>query len=147
MLHASSLVRYRRGYVFCARSGSGKTTVARLSPEATLLSDEISMVTVAGGRVTCHGTPFWGELGRGGENVAAPVAGLYFLRHGERHRITAIGPRRALERLLPNVLFFVRDAELVARVLAIAGDLVEAAPCFELAFTPDRGFWTVIDHA
>jgi hypothetical protein len=56
-------------------------------------------------------------------------------------------PRRALERLLPNVLFFARDPELTARVLDIAGELVESVPCFDLSFRLDPGFWEVIDRA
>ena len=95
----------------------------------------------------CHGTPFWGELARAGEDRAAPLRGIYFLHHGSRHAVEAITPKRALERLLPNVLFFARDPELTARVFDIAGELVEAAPCFDLSFRLDPGFWEVIDRA
>ena len=56
-------------------------------------------------------------------------------------------PRQAIERLLPNVLFFARDAELVTGVLDIAADLVEAVPCFDLSFRRDAGFWEIVDRA
>lgn len=144
IVHAASLVREERAYLFCGRSGSGKTTLARLSPEATLLSDELSIVTGSARRARCHGTPFWGELARAGEDRAAPLAGIYFLHHGRRHVVEEIPPRRALERLLPNVVFFARDRDLTARVLSIAADLVEARPCFDLTFRRDPGFWEVI---
>src|SRR5260370_754015 len=52
-----------------------------------------------------------------------------------------------VEALLPNVLFFARDADLTARVLQIAADLIEAVPCFDLSFRLDPGFWEVIDRA
>jgi len=144
--HAASLIRNGRAYLFCGRSGSGKTTLARLSPDATLLSDELSIVRVGAGQARCYGTPFWGELARAGEDQVAPLAGIYFLRHGSQHAVEAITPRQALERLLPNVVFFARDADLTGRVLSIAADLVEAVPCFNLAFRPDPGFWEVIEH-
>jgi hypothetical protein len=144
--HAASLVRNGRAYLFCGRSGSGKTTLARLSGEATLLSDELSIVTAAGRRVRCHGTPFWGELARAGEDRAAALTGIYFLGHGRRHAVAALSPRQALERLLPNVVFFAREPELTARVLTIAADLVEAVPCADLAFRRDPGFWEVIER-
>jgi hypothetical protein len=147
VVHAASLVRHRHAHLFCGRSGSGKTTVARLSPDATLLSDELSIVRVSDGRAHCYGTPFWGELARAGDDRAAPLAGIHFLHHGPRHASSVVTPRQAIERLLPNVLFFARDPELTARVLAIAADLVDAAPCSDLSFRLDPGFWEVIDRA
>jgi hypothetical protein len=144
LVHAASLVRRGRAYLFCGPSGSGKTTVARLSSDATLLSDELSIVRIADARARCYGTPFWGELARAGEDRSAPLVGIYFLHHGSRHAVEAVKPRQALQGLLPNVLFFAREADLTARVLNIAADLVEAIPCFDLFFRPDPGFWEVI---
>jgi hypothetical protein len=147
VLHAASLVRRGRAHLFCGPSGSGKTTVARLSPDAILLSDELSMVRTFDTRARCYGTPFSGELARAGEDRAAPLGGIYFLHHGNRHTLDAVEPRQALQRLLPNVLFFAREPELTARVLDIAAGLVEAVPCFDLSFRLDPGFWEVIEHA
>jgi hypothetical protein len=146
IVHAASLVRNGRAHLFCGPSGSGKTTVARLSPDATLLSDELSIVRMSEARARCHGTPFWGELARAGDDRAAPLGGIFFLHHGARHALDPVVPRRAIERLLPNVLFFARDADLTAGVLDIAADLVEAVPCFDLSFRLDAGFWEIVDR-
>ncbi len=147
VVHAASLIRNGKAYLFCGPSGSGKTTLARLSPDAIVLTDELSVVRVSQPHAFCYGTPFWGELARAGENRVAPLAGIYFLHKGDRHVVEAIRPRRALERLLPNVLFFAREAELTAQVFGISADLVEAVPCFDLSFRPDPGFWEVIEDA
>jgi hypothetical protein len=147
IVHAASLVRRGRAFVFCGRSGSGKSTLARLSQDATLLSDELSIVRIAEQGAHCHGTPFWGELARAGEDCAAPLHGIYFLHHGPRHAAAPLPPRQALERLLPNVLFFAREPRLAARVFDLAAALVDAVPCADLAFRLDDGFWEVIDHA
>ena len=147
VVHAASLIRSGAAYLFCGRSGSGKTTITRLSRDATLLSDELSIARISDKRACCYGTPFWGELARAGEDRAAPLVGIYFLYHGSRHAIEAVTPGQALRRLLPNVLFFARDADLTARVLGIAADLVETVPCFDLTFRLDPGFWEVIDRA
>jgi hypothetical protein len=144
LVHAASLARGDRGYVFAGPSGSGKTTLARLSG-ATLLSDELSIVRRRADGVTCHGTPFWGELARGGDNRTVPLAGLYRLRKAAAHgrRPLARGP--ALAALLENVLWFSRDPAAVRRVVALAGETIERVPCYELEFRRDAGFWAVVE--
>jgi hypothetical protein len=145
--HASCLVRGGKAYLFCGPSGSGKTTVARLSGDALVLSDELPVVKVSAGLATAHGTPFWGELERERGNRAAPLAGIYFLHQASRHAAEPLGPRPALGRLLPNVLFFAREGDWPARVFEMAADLVETVSCFDLFFRPDPGFWEVIGAA
>jgi hypothetical protein len=147
IVHAASLIRHGRAFLFCGPSGSGKSTLARLSRDAMLLSDELSIVRIAEPGARCHGTPFWGELARAGEDCAAPPHGIYFLRHGRRHAVEPLRPRAALERLLPNVLFFAREPRLAARVFSLGAALVDAVPCADLTFCLDDGFWEVIDHA
>jgi len=44
LLHGATIVRDGRAYIFFGRSGAGKSTVASLSPEGSVLTDEISLV-------------------------------------------------------------------------------------------------------
>src|SRR5207244_6169013 len=128
VVHAASLIRDGGAYLFCGPSGSGKTTVARLSPDATLLSDELSIVRTTGGPVVCFGTPSRGELALAGADRAARLVGIYFLRHGDRHAVLALRPRQALARLLRKVLFFVREWGISESVFLIGpaqGDVVQ----------------------
>jgi hypothetical protein len=148
LVHAASLARGERAWVFSGPSGSGKTTLARLSADAALLSDEISIVRLGpAGRLVCYGSPFWGDLGRPGENAAVEVAALHFIRHADRHAAVALSGRHALAALLPNVLFFAAEPGLVARVLDLAAAVVGAVPCFTLGFRPDPGVWEVVRGA
>jgi hypothetical protein len=148
LIHAASLGRDGRAWVFPGPSGSGKTTLTRLSPDAMLLSDEISIVRLTDGAAACcHGSPFWGDLGEAGRNAAVPLRAIHFLRHAERHAVTPLGQRRALAALLPNVLFFAAEPALVARVLDVAAGLVERVPCFALGFRPEPTVWEVIRGA
>ena len=144
LVHAASLARDGRGFVFAGPSGSGKTTLTRLA-KADLLSDELSIVRVRDGVVTCHGTPFWGELARGGDNRTVPLAGLYRLHKAQEHARRPLARGRALAMLLENVMWFSRDADAVARVVALAAAIVERVPCYELHFRRDGGFWAVVD--
>lgn len=144
LIHAASLMREEKGYLFCGLSGSGKSTVARLSPEATVLTDELSIIRIDDGRARCYGTPFWGELARGGQDRSAPLVGIYALHKASRHAVEPLTPKQSLERLLPNVMYFAKEPEATARVFDLAADLVEAVPCFDLSFRPDPSFWKVI---
>jgi hypothetical protein len=147
LVHAASLGRDGGAWVFPGPSGSGKTTLTRLSPDATLLSDEISIVRLTDGAACCHGSPFWGDLGEAGRNAAVPLRAIHFLRHAERHAVTPLDRRRALAALLPNVLFFAAEPSLIARVLDVAAGLVERVPCFALGFRPEASVWEVIRGA
>ena len=145
LVHAASLARGGRGYLFAGPSGSGKTTLTRLAG-ADLLSDELSIVRVGAAGVTCHGTPFWGELARGGDNRTVPLSGLYRLHKAPEHRRHPLARGRALAALLENVMWFSRDPGAVARVVAVAASVVERVPCYELHFRRDGGFWPVVER-
>jgi hypothetical protein len=131
--------------MFPGPSGSGKTTLTRLSADATLLSDEISIVRLgADDSASCYGSPFWGERGEAGRNAAVPLGAVHFLRHADRHVATPLTPRRALVLLLSNVLFFAAEPALVARVLDVAAALVRRVPCYTLGFRPESSVWEAI---
>lgn len=146
LLHAASAVRAGRAFVFAGVSGSGKTTLARLAPpDVALLTDEISYVQRQAPGYVAFGTPFSGELGKAGENIAAPIAAAYFLAKGERNSTAPIPPARAAALLLRNVLFFADHSALVADVFRTACDFVINVPAYELTFRPGSEVWELIE--
>ena len=44
LLHAATVIRNGKAYIFTGRSGAGKSTVATLSPQGSVLTDEISLL-------------------------------------------------------------------------------------------------------
>jgi hypothetical protein len=145
LLHASSLVRNHRAFVFSGLSGAGKTTISRLAPaDVQLLSDEISYIRRDHRGYTACGTPFFGDLGIPGENVCAEVAALYFLVKGTENRIEPLAPAEAARLLLRNILFFAEDTELVKLLFQSACDFLQAVPARRLAFLPDERVWELI---
>src|SRR5581483_5148141 len=145
LLHAASAVRYGRAFLFSGVSGAGKTTISRLAPpDATLLTDEISYVRAEAGGYRAYGTPFAGELGRPGENRAAPIAALYFLAKGPSNRLEPMSGASAARRLLRNILFFAHDRALVGRLFSTACEFVSRVSVYELTFRPDGEVWELI---
>ena len=127
LLHSAGTISGGRGFSFAGKSGSGKTTLVRKAPLRDVLSDEIIILRKTSRGFSIHGTPFFGEVGKGGRPVRAPLAGLYFLEKGAP-ALRPLPPARALSRLLGTVLFFSREAAPSARLLALAHDLVRAVP-------------------
>jgi len=145
LMHAGSVIRNGRAYLFAGVSGVGKTTITRMAPaDATLLTDEISYVRKEAGGYVAHGTPFAGELAESGKNVKAPLATIFLLKQGLEHRIEAVPREEAVREVLRSVLFFAEDAALVQRVFHAACDLVEQVPVQRLTFAKNERVWELV---
>jgi hypothetical protein len=142
LLHAASAIRNGRAFVFIGPSGAGKTTIASLAPvDAALLTDEISYVRKQAEGYVAFGTPFAGELAKLGENISAPVAGLYLLAQGRENRIEPVAISDALRGVLANMLFFAKDRKLISSIFQSACQLVSGVPVYRLTFLPDFRVW------
>ena len=147
LMHASSVALNGRAWVCTGVSGAGKTTISRLAPpHAHILTDEMSFIRPEDGRYAVHGTPFSGELGRPGENLSAPLAGVFLLAQGPENRIDQLSQAEAVRALMANILYFARDDALTARVFDNAIALAAQVPVRKLTFFPDSRVWDLIGN-
>lgn len=145
LLHASSVVRNGRAFLFTGPSGAGKTTIARLAPgDVSVLTDEISYVRKRNDEYVAFGTPFSGDWGDVGENVSAPVSTLFRLGWGPDNERTALNRTATVRTLMRNILFFAEDPAITGRLLDAACDFAASVPAFQLAFAPDARVWKAI---
>jgi hypothetical protein len=144
LLHGATVVRDGRAYIFFGRSGAGKSTVASLSPEGSVLTDEISLLRYSDGCWQAHGTPFWGEFRAAGINRLFPIAGLYLLKQASDDRAEPLSLKEALRALLPCVLFFTAEKRAHETLLRTLMGLIEEIPCHRLHFRRNAEFWRVI---
>jgi len=145
LLHASSVTRNGRAFLFSGVSGAGKTTISRLAPpDAVLLTDEVSYIRHESDGYRAYGTPFAGELARNGENTSSTIATAFFLVKGLQNQISDIAPAAAIRRLLRNVLFFAHDPKLVEQLFETAVDFVARVPVKQLTFSPENAVWDLI---
>lgn len=144
LLHAATVVINGRAYVFTGKSGAGKSTVASLSPEGSVLTDEISLLKFVEGNWHAFGTPFWGEFRSKGMNVHAPIEGIYFLCQASEDRVERASARESLRAMLPNILFFSRERQMTESLLRLLSEFVSSIPCHRLFFRKDSTFWDVI---
>jgi hypothetical protein len=144
LLHAATVVRDGRAYVFTGRSGAGKSTVASLSPVGTVLTDEISLLRFTDRCWHAYGTPFWGEFRAAGMNEHYPIAGIYSLVQAPKDTVELMTTREILRALLPCVLFFTSKPDANEALLRMLLGMVRQIPCYRLHFRRDAGFWKVV---
>ncbi len=147
LLHASGVLMNRKGYCFAGISGSGKTTVARLSETVgTVLNDEIIAVRVVPGeKISVYGTPFWGEMRTGpAYNKKSPLQALYFLEKDTTSYVTGCTGDAALARLLRCCCIFSNDSRDMDRIMNIGIAFVKAVPVSEMHFEKSKAFWELI---
>jgi hypothetical protein len=140
LAHAAGMVRKGQAMIFPGHSGAGKSTFALLLAEAKagkLLSDERMVVRELDGSLQAFGTP-WAGTEDIASNGCAPLAGIFFLKHGERNHLRELTAESALECLLPILSIPWYDPEVMSRIIAFAKHLLAKVPAYEMSFKPDR---------
>ena len=147
LMHASSVILGGRAYLFTGVSGAGKTTISRLAPaNAHLLTDEMSFIRLEDGEYFAYGTPFAGELATPGENLRAPLAGIFLLAQGPDNRIAPLTASEAVRGVMANILYFAKDDTLTTKVFDNAIALAARVPVRRLTFFPDARVWELFGH-
>ena len=144
LLHAATVVKDGKAYVFVGRSGAGKSTVASLSPRGSVFTDEISLLKREGAEWRAYGTPFGGEFRADGVNTSAPLAGIFRLVQARENRVTRLRPSELLRAMLPSVLFFATEVGDHQRLLQILGMASEEVAGYTLEFRKSKSFWEVL---
>ncbi len=144
LLHAATVERDGRAYIFMGRSGAGKSTVASLSPAQNVFTDEISLVRYRGEEWQAHGTPFWGEFRADGKNRSAALAGIYALVQAKQNRVEPLTRKRAIAELLGNAVFFSQERTQREMLLETFSRLAAEVPVARLEFRKDASFWELV---
>ena len=104
LVHGSVVAVDGQGYLFTAKSGTGKSTHTRLWQEvfgdrAMMVDDDKPFLRMTGAGVTVCGTP-WNGKHRIGNNICVPLKAVCILERGIENEIRRIPARDALFMLL-----------------------------------------------
>jgi hypothetical protein len=151
LVHSSAVVRGGAGFLFVGPSEAGKTTVAQLSREHVVLNDEMGLIVFDGDGVELHGTPFNGYFKEKSEG-SAPLKAVFLLEKGASHEIRPVGRAKAMTLLATQVVPPVGLSDVLTHrareaALDVAERLSSRVPVQVLRFSPDPGFWDLIDRA
>ena len=123
LFHGSCVAVDGAGYLFTARSGTGKSTHARLWREllggrAAMVNDDKPLVRVAGdGGAVAYGMP-WDGKHRLSSNVAVPLRAICVLERAGENHIVPISKSEALPTLVQQA-YRPADPVAMARTLAL----------------------------
>lgn len=135
LMHGSALCMDGEAYIFTAKSGTGKSTHARLWREVFgdhvwMINDDKPLLRIEVSGVTVWGTPWDGKhhLSR---NTSAPLKAIVELNRGTENRIEPLACADAFQVLVKHC--FVSDQQVMRRsVFALETELLGQVKFFRL---------------
>jgi hypothetical protein len=153
LMHAASIERDGRAWIFFGQSGAGKSTLAALSRRGRVISDDLTLLLPGqDGRLEVVGSPFRGTYA-GGPPVLGrfPVAAALRLRKagpGEASSVEPLEPARALPDAFANLPFVVDQLHTSPELFASLETRMKSLPMHVLRFTlQGDSFWDAIEAA
>ena len=139
-LHGSALALDGCGYLFTARSGTGKSTHTRLWRErfgdrAVIVNDDKPFVTLTGSGALLHGSPWSGKHGLD-TNITVPLRGICLLERGQDNRIEPAEPETVLP-LLCKQAYEPLTEEKAAVSHGLLQTLAQRVPLWRMACNKD----------
>jgi len=140
MFHASAVAYEGKAYLFSGPSGVGKSTHTGLwqqnvGEKAQIINDDKPALRSMDGRWYAYGTPWSGKSGIN-LNVKVPLAGICFLKRGEKNRIRRLSPLEAVPLLYMQSNFYLSKKENMHLLLTYIEELAQQIPIYELENLP-----------
>ena len=137
-VHGSTVAVDGQGYLFTARSGTGKSTHTRLWMEhfgsrALMVNDDRPFLEITESGVLAHGCPWSGKHGLD-TNISVPLAGICLLERGGENVIRRAEPSE-LKELLKG--YRPRTGEQTAQYENLLLQLLEHVPLWHMYCTKD----------
>ena len=141
LLHAAAVAWQGKAYLFLGKSGTGKSTHARLWREhvegSELLNDDNPVVRLAGGSVMAYGTPWSGKTPCY-RDVGMPLGAFVRLEQGRANVISRRDALHGFAELLPSCFNMRWDDAAFGLLCDIVSDVAEAVPVYHFECLPDK---------
>ena len=134
LMHGSAIAKDSRAYLFCAPSGTGKSTHTRLwrrrFPDAFMINDDKPIIMKREDGFYACGTPWSGKHDLD-TNVSLPLKGIVILARGEENRIERVNPSAVLG-LLFNQIYRPSDQAAYFATIDLVSEMLETCPVYKL---------------
>ncbi len=135
LMHGSALCMDGQAYILAAKSGTGKSTHARLWREVFgdrvwMINDDKPMLKIGLQGATVYGTP-WNGKHRLGRNASAPLKAILQLNRGAENRIRPLTRNEAFPFLMKHSLRSADPARM-SQILTLETRLLQLADFYRL---------------
>lgn len=140
LFHGSVVAVDGLGYLFTAKSGTGKSTHTRLWREyfgerAVMVNDDKPLLKITDSGVIAYGTPYNGKH-RLGNNISVPLKAICILTRAEDNHIEPITRKQAYTTLLQQV-YRPADALKMMQTLTLVDRLADSVKLYRLGCNMD----------
>lgn len=141
MLHGSAIAVDGEGYLFTAKSGTGKSTHTRLWREflgdrAVMVNDDKPFIRVTDDEARIYGTPYSGKEGLN-TNMSVPLSAICVLERSETNRIRQVDFSDVYP-ILVQQTYHPSDREMFNRTLELLDRLSRHVSFYRLACNKER---------
>ncbi len=141
LLHCAVIAYEGKGYAFLGRSGTGKSTHAKLWKKylstPRMINGDKPILEYAEGEFIAHGTPWKGKE-RWGEKAFAKLYGLCFLEQAKENAIVKLSPAEASKRIFFQTVMPKEEKGVIA-TLELIDKLVNTVPSYLLQCNISEG--------
>lgn len=135
LFHGSAIAVDGVAYLFTAKSGTGKSTHARLwqkrfGSRAVMINDDKPLLRLEGDTVTVYGTPWDGKHHRSA-NIACPLKAICILTRGEQNHIDPMDKKAALP-MLCQQSYRPSDPAALQKTLSLVSRLGSSVKLYQL---------------
>lgn len=144
LLHAAGIVKNAQAYLFTGHSGSGKTTIALVSEDASVLNDDLVMLLKNENKWLVYGTPFWNPTQVKPNHGHALLGGIYFLVQDKIVFLEVPSYGQALAEIISNVPVISVAPEYANGLICLGSKILGETSYYRLHFLPDSSFWELV---
>ena len=140
VFHGSVIAVDGQGFMFTAKSGTGKSTHTRLwceyfGDKAVMVNDDKPLISVKENDIIVYGTPYNGKH-RLGNNISVPLKAICILTRRESNSIVPVSKPEAYTMLLQQV-YRLNDPVQMAKTLKLLDKMAENVGLYKLACNMD----------
>lgn len=149
ILHASSIIYKKKGYVFMGKKGAGKSTVRKFLSSFVCLGDDSALVRKVGNNFYLFGSPFYQKTNRTYPSLKVPIAGTFLLKKSNYDLITPLSFSQNFESVLSNTFFSgINDNRIEKNTLFnTCNKFCSQIEGYSLRFKKNHSFWPLVKTA
>ncbi|MBU0549691.1 MAG: hypothetical protein KJ838_05195 [Candidatus Omnitrophica bacterium] len=137
LIHACGIIKDGKGYIFAGPSGNGKSTVASLSRNLAVLSDDRLCIRAKRGSYYMYGVP-WGYATI---NKSVVIKKIFFLNKAKQTTFKRLNTSLAVAEAFCNLSIGLYKQWNIKRMLTAIAKMVAKIPCYEMRFSLSEPFW------